>query len=70
MRRCGPNGFDAKPTVAGRVMEDGAMVVSMVVCLFVLFADPIEEAGLDWRGAVVAACDLVTGKPIEAYTYE
>ena len=59
-----------EPEVAGMVMEDGAMVVSVVVCLFVLFADPIEEAGLDWRGAVVAACDLVTGKPTEAYTYE
>ena len=46
-------------------MENGAMIVSVVVGLFVLFADPIEEAGLDWRGAVVAACDLVTGTPSE-----
>lgn len=43
-------------------MENGALVVTLFVGVFILFADPIEEAGLDWRSSVVAACDWLVGK--------
>ncbi len=43
-------------------MENGALFMAVVAGVFFLFADPIENAGLDWRGAVVSACDWVVGK--------
>ena len=43
-------------------MENGALLTTVVVAAFVFFADPIEEAGLDWRSGVVAACDWIVGK--------
>jgi|GEM_PF-4228263 len=43
-------------------MENGALFTTMVVGIFIMFADPIERAGLDWRSSVVAACDWVVGK--------
>ncbi len=51
-------------------MENGAMRVSVVVGSFVFIADPIAEAGLDWRGAMVAAREPVTGAPSELDPYE
>ncbi len=43
-------------------MEDRAMVVSVFVGLFLVFGDSMEEVGVDWRGAVVDVCTMMTGQ--------
>ena len=42
-------------------MDNGGMWVSLAIGAFLLFGDPVEEAGLDWRSAVHAASVWVTG---------
>ena len=45
----------------GGLMDNGGMWVSLAIGAFLLFGDPVEEAGLDWRSAVHAASVWVTG---------
>jgi len=42
-------------------MENGVMWVTLVTGAFLFFADPIQEAGVDWRNAVYSASVWVTG---------
>ena len=37
------------------------MWVMLLVGGFVFFADPLEEAGVDWRGAIYSASVWITG---------
>lgn len=52
----------SRGTPEGFTVENGALITTVVVAVFVFFADPIEEAGFDWRSGVVAACDWMVGK--------
>ena len=43
-------------------MEDRVMVISVLIGLFLVFGDSMESVGMDWRGAVVDVCTMMTGQ--------
>lgn len=64
LARAVPLGDPVVPAASDRLdaqMDNGATYVMLSVAAFVMFGDPIVEAGFDWRSLVYDACVWITG---------